>query len=323
MVVADSMKVLLAGTNSYISTKLIPVLLEKGHNVICLVRDKRRFNEQNEFSRQVTIITGDLLKESSIEAFPEDIDAAYYLVHSMSQAKDFAALEVLSAYNFIHALDKTNCRQTIFLSGIGSDDNRSIHPESRRHVEDVLKKGKPVLTVLRTGPIIGQGSASFEIIRDLTEKSPVMAGVRWMNTRCQPIAICDVLGYLESVMLNERTFNKTFDIGGPDILTFKEMMLTYAKVRHLKRYIINIPLLSPKISSYWLSLITSTGYVMAQNLVNSMKHETIVHNHSIDHIILRHCLTYEEALKLAFVSVQPISNAMKSNELLTNEQVNQ
>lgn len=323
MVVAHSMKVLLAGTNGYISTKLIPVLLEKGHNVICLVRDKRHFNEHNDFSRQVTVMTGDLLKESSIEAFPEDIDAAYYLVHSMSQAQDFAALEVLSAYNFIHTLDKTNCRQTIFLSGIGNDDNRSTHPESRRYVEDVLKKGKPALTVLRTGPIIGQGSASFEIIRDLTEKSPVMAGARWMNTRCQPIAICDVLGYLESVLLNERTFNKTFDIGGPDILTFKEMILTYAKVRHLKRYIINIPLLSPKISSYWLSLITSTGYVMAQNLVNSMKHETIVHNHSIDHIILRQCLTYEEALNLAFVSLQPISNAMKSKELLTNEQVNQ
>ena len=323
MVVAHNMKVLLAGTNGYISTKLIPVLLEKGHDVICLVHDKRRFNEQNDFSGQVTIITGDLLKESSVEAFPEDIDAAYYLAHSMSQAQDFAALEVLSAYNFIHALDKTNCRQTIFLSGIGIDGNRSIHSESRRHVEDVLKKGKPALTVLRTALIIGQGGASFEIIRDLTEKFPVIAGQRWMNTRCQPIAICDVLGYLESVMLNERTFNKTFDIGGRDILTFKEMILIYAKVRHLKRYIINIPFLSPKISSYWLSLITSTGYMMAQNLVNSMKHETIVHNHSIDHIILRKCLTYEEALNLAFVSVQPTSTALKSKELLTNEQVNQ
>jgi uncharacterized protein YbjT (DUF2867 family) len=155
------MKVLLAGANGYIGTRLIPVLLEKGHDVVCLVRDKRRFHEHSDFSKQVTLTTGDLLKESSIEAFPEDIDVAYYLVHSMSQAQDFAALEALSAYNFIHALDKTGCRQTIFLSGITNDDNLSKHLESRRHVEDVLKEGKSALTVLRAAIIIGSGSASF------------------------------------------------------------------------------------------------------------------------------------------------------------------
>ena len=298
------MKVLLAGANGYIGTRLIPVLLENGHDVVCLVRDKRRFHEHSDFSKQVTLTTGDLLKESSIEAFPEDIDAAYYLVHSMSQAQDFAALEALSAYNFIHALDKTNCRQTIFLSGITNDDNLSKHLESRRHVEDVLKEGKSALTVLRAAIIIGSGSASFEIIRDLTEKLPVMTVPRWVNTRCQPIAIRDVLGYLVSVMLNEKTFKKTFDIGGPDILSFKDMMLAYAKVRKLKRHIFIIPFLSPKISSYWLYFITSTSYTLAQSLVNSMKNETIMQAHSIDDIVPRKCLTYEEALNLAFVKIE-------------------
>jgi uncharacterized protein YbjT (DUF2867 family) len=298
------MKVLLAGANGYIGTRLIPVLLENGHDVVCLVRDKRRFHEHSDFSKQVTLTTGDLLKESSIEAFPEDIDAAYYLVHSMSQAQDFAALEALSAYNFIHALDKTNCRQTIFLSGITNDDNLSKHLESRRHVEDVLKEGKSALTVLRAAIIIGSGSASFEIIRDLTEKLPVMTVPRWVNTRCQPIAIRDVLGYLVSVMLNEKTFKKTFDIGGPDILSFKDMMLAYAKVRKLKRHIFIIPFLSPKISSYWLYFITSTSYTLAQSLVNSMKNETIMQAHSIDDIAPRKCLTYEEALNLAFVKIE-------------------
>ena len=298
------MKILLAGANGYIGTRLIPVLLENGHDVVCLVRDKRRFHEHSDFSKQVTLTTGDLLKESSIEAFPEDIDAAYYLVHSMSQAQDFAALEALSAYNFIHALDKTNCRQTIFLSGITNDDNLSKHLESRRHVEDVLKEGKSALTVLRAAIIIGSGSASFEIIRDLTEKLPVMTVPRWVNTRCQPIAIRDVLGYLVSVMLNEKTFKKTFDIGGPDILSFKDMMLAYAKVRKLKRHIFIIPFLSPKISSYWLYFITSTSYTLAQSLVNSMKNETIMQAHSIDDIVPRKCLTYEEALNLAFVKIE-------------------
>ncbi|WP_295717742.1 SDR family oxidoreductase [Mucilaginibacter sp.] len=298
------MKVLLAGANGYIGTRLIPVLLEKGYDVVCLVRDKRRFHEHSDFSKQVTLTTGDLLKESSIEAFPEDIDAAYYLVHSMSQAQDFAALEALSAYNFIHALDKTSCRQTIFLSGITNDNNLSKHLESRRHVEDVLKEGKSALTVLRAAIIIGSGSASFEIIRDLTEKLPVMTVPRWVNTRCQPIAIRDVLGYLVSVMLNEKTFKKTFDIGGPDILSFKDMMLVYAKVRKLKRHIFIIPFLSPKISSYWLYFVTSTSYTLAQSLVNSMKNETIMQDHSIDDIVLRKCLTYEEALNLAFVKIE-------------------
>jgi uncharacterized protein YbjT (DUF2867 family) len=298
------MKVLLAGANGYIGTRLIPVLLEKGYDVVCLVRDKRRFHEHSDFSKQVTLTTGDLLKESSIDAFPEDIDAAYYLVHSMWQAQDFAALEALSAYNFIHALDKTNCRQTIFLSGITNDDNLSKHLESRRHVEDVLKEGKSALTVLRAAIIIGSGSASFEIIRDLTEKLPVMTVPRWVNTRCQPIAIRDVLGYLVSVMLNEKTFKKTFDIGGPDILSFKDMMLVYAKVRKLKRHIFIIPFLSPKISSYWLYFVTSTSYTLAQSLVNSMKSETIMQDHSIEDTVPRKCLTYEEALNLAFVKIE-------------------
>ncbi|MGF7041701.1 NAD(P)H-binding protein [Mucilaginibacter lappiensis] len=306
------MKVLLAGANGYIGTRLIPVLLEKGHDVICLVRDKRRFHEHSEFSERVTLVTGDLLRESSIEAFPTDVDAAYYLVHSMSQAQDFAALEALSAYNFVHALDKTNCRQSIFLSGIINSENLSRHLESRKHVEDVLKEGKSALTVLRAAIIIGSGSASFEIIRDLTEKLPIMTVPRWANTRCQPIGIRDVLGYLESVMLNEKTFNHNFDIGGPDILTFKEMMLTYAKVRHLKRRIITIPFLSPKISSYWLHFVTSVSYTLAQSLVNSMKNETIMHDHAIDDIVLRQCLTYEEALQLACTFNQ-------TKDLVTNE----
>lgn len=308
------MKVLLAGANGYIGTRLIPVLLEKGHDVVCLVRDKRRFHEHSKFSERVTLVTGDLLRESSIEAFPADVNAAYYLVHSMAQAQDFAALEALSAYNFVHALDKTNCRQTIFLSGIINSENLSRHLESRKHVEDVLKEGKSALTVLRAAIIIGSGSASFEIIRDLTEKLPIMTVPRWVNTRCQPIGIRDVLGYLESVMLNEKTFDQNFDIGGPDILTFREMMLTYAKVRHLKRRIITIPFLSPKISSYWLHFVTSVSYTLAQSLVNSMKNETIMHDHAIDDIVLRQCLTYEEALQLACTFNQ--------TKDLTNEPIN-
>ena len=312
------MRVLLAGANGYIGTRLISVLLEHGHNVVCLVRDKRRFHEQNDYSDRVTLFTGDLLKEQSIEALPDDIDAAYYLVHSMAQASDFAALEALSAHNFVQAINKTNCKQVIYLSGITNDTHLSNHLQSRKHVEDVLKEGKAALTVLRAAIIIGSGSSSFEIIRDLTEKLPVMTVPRWVNTRCQPIAIRDVLGYLSGVLLNERSFNHTFDIGGPDILTFKQMMLTYAKVRKLKRYIVTIPFLSPKISSYWLYFVTSTSYSLAQSLVDSMKNETIMKNHDIDEVVKRNCLTYEEALKLAFNKIEQNSIVSSWKDALNN-----
>lgn len=310
------MKILLAGANGYIGTRLIPILLQKGHDVVCLVRDKRRFHENSDYSEHVTLLTGDLVNAESIAAFPNDIDAAYYLVHSMTGNKDFADMEAESAANFIKALDKTTCKQVIYLSGITNDDNLSKHLQSRRHVEDVLREGKAALTVLRASIIIGSGSSSFEIIRDLTEKLPVMTVPRWVNTKCQPIAIRDVLGYLESILLNEKAFNRTFDIGGPDVLTFKEMMLTYAKVRKLNRHIFTIPFLSPKISSYWLYFVTSISYSLAQSLVDSMKNETVVKNHAIDEVAPRTCLSYREALEAAFVKIEQNSIASSWKDAL-------
>jgi uncharacterized protein YbjT (DUF2867 family) len=310
------MKVLLAGANGYIDTRLIPVLLEQGHDVVCLVRDKRRFHENSDYSTRVTLLTGDLLEPKTITSFPKDIDAAYYLVHSMTGNKDFADLEADSATNFTLALDKTHCKQIIFLSGITNDDNLSTHLQSRRHVEDVLREGKAPVTVLRASIIIGSGSSSFEIIRDLTEKLPLMTVPRWVNTKCQPIAIRDVLYYLVSVLLNEKALDKTFDIGGPDVLTFKQMMLTYAKVRGLNRHMITLPFLSPKISSYWLYFVTSTSYSLAQSLVDSMKNETVVKDHAIDKITKRKCLTYKDALELAFEKIEQNSVASSWKDAL-------
>jgi len=298
------MKVLLAGANGYIGTRLIPCLLEKGHTVVCLVRDKRRFKENSDFSDRVTVITGDLLHSESLQEFPADIDAAYYLVHSMAEGSGFSEMEEKSARNFVNSLEKTYCKQIIYLSGISNDEGLSQHLTSRRKVEDVLQESKSALTVLRAAIIIGSGSASFEIIRDLTEKLPVMTVPRWVNTCCQPIGIRDVLFYLENVLVNEKTYDQNFDIGGPDILSFKQMMLTYAKVRKLKRYIITIPFLSPNISSYWLYFVTSTSYSLAQSLVNSMKNETVCRNNAINDIIPHECISYEDALRLAFEKIE-------------------
>jgi uncharacterized protein YbjT (DUF2867 family) len=294
------MKVLITGANGYIGTRLLPVLLDKGHEVICLVRDPKRFKENHNISDKIKIITGDLLKEGTIEAIPPDIDAAYYLVHTMADNYSFLQLEALSAYNFVQALDRTNCKQIIFLKSIVNDDNQTEYSLSRQHVETVLQEAKADLTVLRTSIIIGPGSAAFEIIRDLAEKLPVITVPRWIKTRSQPISICDVLAYLEGVLLNDKTFNQTFDIGGPDVISLRDMLCTYAKVRKLNKKIIVLPFLSAKTSTYWLYLASYASYPLAQGLVNSMKNESVCKDNRIDAIVPHQCLTYQAALTLAF-----------------------
>ena len=299
------MKILLTGANGYIGTRLLPVLLEQGHEVVCMVRDKRRFTAESDFEAQVTIIEADLLKPDTLNNIPANIDAAYYLVHSMSSGgSEFSEQEFESAMHFVKAIQKTSCRQIIYLTGIVNDEDLSKHLTSRLAVEKELKKSGIAYTILRAAIIIGSGSASFEIIRDLTEKLPVMVAPKWVNTRCQPIAIRDVLGYLTGILMNEKAFNETFDIGGPDILTYKEMMLQYAESRKLKRWIITVPVLTPKLSSLWLNLVTSVPYSLARSLVDSMKNEVVCKDTKINVVVPRTCFTYKKALKLAFEKIE-------------------
>jgi uncharacterized protein YbjT (DUF2867 family) len=262
------MKILLTGANGYIGTRLLPMLLEDKHEVVCMVRDKRRFALESNFGNDVKIVTGDLLKPDTLNELPSDIDAAYYLVHSMSGgADDFTDLELQSAQNFANAIKKTNCKQIIYLTGIVNDSGLSKHLSSRLAVENELKTSGIAYTFLRAAIIIGSGSASFEIIRDLAEKLPVMVAPKWVSTKCQPIGIRDVLGYLSGVLGNEKAYNQIFDIGGPDILSYKEMLIQYGVSRGLKRYIITIPVLTPKLSSLWLYLVTAVPYALARSLV--------------------------------------------------------
>ncbi|WP_026897828.1 SDR family oxidoreductase [Daejeonella oryzae] len=299
------MKILLTGANGYIGTRILPVLLQLGHEVVCMVRDKRRFKEDSDFGDKVKIITGDLLKSETLKDIPADLDAAYYLVHSMSSNNDaFDKLESDSAKNFVQAIEQTQCKQLIFLTGIVNDDKLSKHLTSRFEVERILKSSKVPCTTLRAAIIIGSGSASFEIIRDLVEKLPVMIAPKWVKTRCQPISIRDVVAYLTSVLGMEESFNKTFDIGGPDILTYREMLTKYASVRNLKRWIIGVPFLTPRLSSLWLYFVTSVPYQLARSLVDSMVNEVICKNDDIKKLIPRKCLSYTEALTLAFEKIE-------------------
>ncbi|UKT65339.1 SDR family oxidoreductase [Pedobacter mucosus] len=298
------MKILLTGANGYIGTRLLPLLLEDKHEVVCMVRDQRRFAAQSDLTDQVTIISGDLLKADSLSEIPADIDAAYYLVHSMSSSDSgFSEMEKQSSENFSSAIKKTNCKQIIYLTGIANDDHLSKHLGSRLAVEEQLKASGIACTILRAAIIIGSGSASFEIIRDLTEKIPVMITPKWVKTLCQPIGIRDVLAYLNGVLLNEKAYNQTFDIGGPDVLTYRDMMQGYAKERGLKRYIFTVPVLTPRLSSLWLNLITAVPYSLARSLVDSMKNEVVCNDDRIHEVVPRQCLTYAESLHLAFEKI--------------------
>lgn len=305
------MKILLTGATGYIGKRLLPLLVEQGHHVVCSVRDKARFNPPKSLIDKIEVIEVDLLDTPSFDNIPKDIDGAYYLVHSMSASSDYAELEKQSAANFRKAMDKTNVQHVVYLSGIINEDELSKHLSSRKAVKIELDKGKYNNTTLRAGIIIGSGSASFEIIRDLVEKLPYMITPKWLNTRCQPIGISDVLQFLSQTMFKKETYNRNFDIGGPDILTYKEMLLDFAKVRGLKRTIHTVPIMTPKLSSYWLYFVTSTSYRLASALVNSMKIEVVCRDHEINEILNIEPITYIEALNKAFAKIE-------SNEIVSS-----
>jgi uncharacterized protein YbjT (DUF2867 family) len=301
------MKILLTGSTGYIGRRLLPVLLDAGHSVVCLVRQRRKLNLDAfipEQRQQIDVVEGDLLEDRSLNAIPRYIDVAFYLVHSMGSASgDFQESEATSATNFVRMVNGTAARQIIYLGGIVNDEGLSRHLTSRKGVEDILATSTVPLTVLRAAIIIGSGSASFEIIRDLVEKLPIMIAPRWLKTRCQPITIRNVLEYLVGVMLKPEALGQTFDIGGTEILTYREMLLTYARVRGLKRTIITVPVLTPKLSSLWLVLVTSTSYALARALVSSMTNEVVCRDERIKAVVQTKLFNYTEALQLAFEKI--------------------
>ncbi len=299
------MKILLTGVTGYIAQRLLPVLLLDGHEVVCCVRDKNRFNREKYQSKNLTVIEADFLEYESLLKIPDDIDAAYYLIHSMAtRTGDFESMEKTCAENFRRRFENSNLKQVIYLGGINHSANLSKHLSSRKNVETILSGANFALTTLNAGIIVGSGSASFEIIRDLVEKLPVMIAPRWLNTRTQPIAIRNVIEYCIGVLGRTETYNKNYDIGGPDLLTYKEMLLGFAKVRKLKRRIFIVPVMTPKISSYWLYFITATSFALAKNLVDSMKVEVICKPNNLSQLLGINLISYEEAISLAFDKIE-------------------
>lgn len=299
------MKILLTGATGYIGKRLLPVLLDQGYEVICCVRSKERFPSEGIYSDpKISLFEVDFLKDIPSSESIKNIDAAYYLIHSMSSNEDdFEQLEEKSALNFLRLVSTTRIRQIIYLTGITNEDKLSKHLASRKNVEEVLGSSEIPLTAVKAGIIVGSGSASFEIMRDLVEKLPVMITPKWVNTKSQPIAIRNILEYLSGVLLREETFDRAFDVGGPEVLTYKEMLLQFAEVRGLKRCIFTVPVMSPRLSSYWLYFVTSTSYKLAVNLVDSMKVEVIAKNNELEKMLGVEPIPYKKAVELAFQKI--------------------
>lgn len=299
------MKILLTGVTGYVGGRLLPVLSDKGHHIYCIVRDKQRFPAKYKDHPEITVIEGDFLLNKGMDAIPSDIDVSYYLIHSMSgSVSHFDEDELISARNFRDAINKTSCKQVIYLSGFEHGDDLSRHLSSRKNTRLELKQGNYALTVFHAGIIIGSGSASFEIIRDLVEKLPVMGIPPFMKKKCQPIAIRDILFYLSEAILSEACMNKDFDIGGPDILSYEEMLRKVAQIRHLRRRIFIIPFIRTRLCANWLYFVTSTSYYLALNLSESMRHDSVCEENSIQAILPHKLLSYDMAVKLAYARIE-------------------
>ena len=289
-------KILVAGATGFIGSRLIPYLLQRGLPLCCLVRRRSPY-----LPEPVDQAIGDLLEPLSLKEAFDGVDTAFYLVHSMAGGRTgFERRDREAAANFAAAADAAGVRRVIYLGGLGeTGDNLSEHLASRREVAEILKSGRYRTTILRAAVIIGAGGASYEMIKALVERLPLMITPRWVSTRCQPIAVDDVIRYLAGCLEEERTVGETFDIGGPDVLTYREMMERFARIAARFNVIIPVPLLTPKLSSYWVGLITPVKPSIAMPLIEGLKNEVICRDDRIREIIKFDLTTYDEAVRTA------------------------
>lgn len=288
--------VLVTGATGFIGKRLVKHLLGEGYRVRCLVR-----RADAPLPDVVERAVGDFLEPGGLEAAFAGIDTAYYLVHSMGGGRaGFERRDREAAENFVAAANRSGLRRAIYLGGLGeTGDNLSEHLASRLEVAKILQQGAFKTTFLRAAVIVGAGGASFEMVRSLVERLPVMITPRWVSTRCQPIAVGDVIRYLAGCLRDERTAGETFDIGGPDILTYREMMERFARIGNRAILIVPVPVLTPKLSSYWVGLVTPVRPSIAIPLIEGLKNEVVCRDNRIRQLIPIPLTPYDEAVKIA------------------------
>ncbi|SIO38703.1 SDR family oxidoreductase [Halodesulfovibrio marinisediminis] len=300
--------ILVTGATGYIGGRLVPLLLSQGKKVRVLVRSRRKLESRPWASHEnLEVVEGDMVSGKGTMDAACGCCAAYYLIHSMNPAqKDFRDADRKAAYNMVQACRINRVGRIIYLSGVVPDDpNISKHLASRAEVAQILSLSDVPLTVLRAAQIIGAGSASFELLRYLVDRLPVMITPRWVYSKCQPIAVSNVLTYLTGVLDAPETVNKTYDIGGPDIVTYKELFEIYRQEAGLrKRLIIPVPVLTPRLSSLWINIVTPVPTSIARPLVEGLRNNVVCAENSIRDIIPQELLTVRESITRALERVR-------------------
>lgn len=275
---------LVTGATGYVGGRLVPRLLDAGYRVRVLVRDPDRL-QGRPWRHQVQVIQGDVLRSQTLPAAMKGVDAAYYLIHSMSSSDDFHQRDLRAAQNFGCAARAAGVGRIFYLGGLGdADADLSPHLRSRQQVGQKLRESGVPVTEFRAAVIVGSGSISFEMIRYLTERIPIMICPSWVFTRIQPIAINDVLAYLAAALSVPASMGQIVEIGGSDVLTYGDMMLQYARVRGLKRRLVPVPVLSPRLSSYWVHWMTPIPASIARPLIEGLRNEVIVRHDTAERL---------------------------------------
>lgn len=268
--------ILVTGSTGYIGGRLINPLLDAGYNIKVLTRNASHLTGRS-WLDQVDVVEGDVLDADSLAIAMQNVDVAYYLVHSMSDNEKFVERDNQAAENFARIATDADVKQIIYLGGLGhQQDNLSDHLSSRQQVGKILREHHGGVTEFRAAMVVGAGSLSFEIVRHLTERLPLMIAPSWLYTASQPIAIKDVLAYLVSAIGREDVYSKIIEIGGQDVMTYRDMILTYGKARRLTRLMIPIPLVTPILSSYWVHMVTPVSATIIRAMINSLQNEMIV-----------------------------------------------
>jgi uncharacterized protein YbjT (DUF2867 family) len=291
--------ILVTGATGYIGGRLAPRLLERGYRVRCLVRQADRLRGV-EWAQGVEVVEGDVLEPETLRPALEGVHAAYYLIHSMGAGAGFADRDRQGAEHFARAAREAGVARLLYLGGIAPGGGEgSSHLSSRVETGEALRRHGPPLTEFRAAVIVGSGSLSFELVRHLTERVPVMISPRWVGTRTQPIAIRDVLSYLLDTLDLPETEGRVIEIGGPEVLTYGDMFRGYARVRGLARVVVPVPLLTPRLSSLWAGLVTPVSSSIARPLIEGLKSEVVVTDPSGMALFDVDPIPYEAAVRLA------------------------
>jgi len=313
--------ILVTGATGYIGGRLIPELLDSPHPVRALVRDPKRL-QGRPWRDEVEVVQADVLEPATLPAAMENIEAAYYLIHSMSSSGDFHQRDLDAAANFGRAAAQGGVKRIIYLGGLGDPQtDLSHHLESRQATgRELAQHGVPV-TEFRAAIIVGSGSISFEMIRYLTERLPVMICPQWVFTRVQPIAIRDVIDYLSSCLEKPSTTGEIIEIGGEDILTYGEMMKTYAEIRGLKRFLIPVPVLTPRLSSHWVHWMTPVSASIIRPLIEGLKNEVILRSQQAQELFPEiQPLSYREAVQEALDNLNADQVETRWSDALSSSQ---